>query len=115
MFSRRIVTNITSASGTVHCRKTRIPCRDQLMIFGHYLSLHATHVVISLCVCSSLSVDGCQNVFLIIVYDSTSTQRVITINRILSHQAEISYTPLGDHTIFLHVEYPINKEDEEFT
>jgi hypothetical protein len=26
MFSRWIVTNITSARGTVHSRKTRIPC-----------------------------------------------------------------------------------------
>jgi hypothetical protein len=32
MFSRWIVTNITFARGTVHCRKTRIPCGDQLMI-----------------------------------------------------------------------------------
>jgi hypothetical protein len=26
MFSRWIVMNITSARGTLHCRKTRIPC-----------------------------------------------------------------------------------------
>jgi hypothetical protein len=36
MFSRWIVTNITSASGTVHCRKTRIPCGDHLAICGRY-------------------------------------------------------------------------------
>jgi hypothetical protein len=36
MFSPRMVTNITSARGTVHCRKTRIPCGDQLMICGLY-------------------------------------------------------------------------------
>jgi hypothetical protein len=34
MFSRWIVTNITSASETLHCRKTRIPCGDQLVICG---------------------------------------------------------------------------------
>jgi hypothetical protein len=34
MFSRRIVMNITSARGTLHCRKTRIPCGDQLVICG---------------------------------------------------------------------------------
>jgi hypothetical protein len=28
MFSRWIVTNITSASGTLHCRKTRNPCDE---------------------------------------------------------------------------------------
>jgi hypothetical protein len=39
MFSRSIVTNITSALGTLHCRKTRIPCGDQLMIYGQYLSI----------------------------------------------------------------------------
>jgi hypothetical protein len=32
MFSRWIVTNITSARGTLHCRKTSIPCGDQLVI-----------------------------------------------------------------------------------
>jgi hypothetical protein len=36
MFSRWIVTNITSARGTVHCRKTRIPCGDQLVICRQY-------------------------------------------------------------------------------
>jgi hypothetical protein len=36
MFSRWIVTNITSARGTLHCRKTRIPCGDQLVICGLY-------------------------------------------------------------------------------
>jgi hypothetical protein len=36
MFSRWIVTNITSAGGTLHCRKTRIPCRHQLVICGQY-------------------------------------------------------------------------------
>jgi hypothetical protein len=33
MFSRWIVTNITSARGTLHCRETRIP---QLVISGQY-------------------------------------------------------------------------------
>jgi hypothetical protein len=37
MFSRRLVTNITFARGTVHCRKTRIPCGDQLVICGQYI------------------------------------------------------------------------------
>jgi hypothetical protein len=37
MFSRWIVTNITSARGTVHCRKTRIPCGEQLVICGLYM------------------------------------------------------------------------------
>jgi hypothetical protein len=32
MFSRWIVMNITSARGTLHCRDTRIPCGDQLVI-----------------------------------------------------------------------------------
>jgi hypothetical protein len=36
MFSRWIVTNTTSARGTVHCRKKRIPCGDQLVICGLY-------------------------------------------------------------------------------
>jgi hypothetical protein len=39
MFSRWIVTNITSARGTVHCRKTHIPCGDQLVICGLYVVL----------------------------------------------------------------------------
>jgi hypothetical protein len=39
MFSRWIVTNITSARGTLHCRKTGIPCGDQLVICGLYMSL----------------------------------------------------------------------------
>jgi hypothetical protein len=39
MISRWIVTNITSARGTLHCRKTRIPCEDQLVICG----LHVNH------------------------------------------------------------------------
>jgi hypothetical protein len=37
MFSRWIVTKITSARGTVHCRETRIPCGDQLLICGLYI------------------------------------------------------------------------------
>jgi hypothetical protein len=37
MFSRWIVTNITSTPGTLHCRKTRIPCGDQLLICGQYI------------------------------------------------------------------------------
>jgi hypothetical protein len=36
MFSRWIVTNSTSARGTVHCRKTRIPCKDELVFCGQY-------------------------------------------------------------------------------
>jgi hypothetical protein len=39
MFSRWIVTNITSARGTVHCHKTRIPCGDQLVVCGRYAPL----------------------------------------------------------------------------
>jgi hypothetical protein len=39
MFSRWIVTNITSARRTLHCRKTRIPCGDQLVICGLYCLL----------------------------------------------------------------------------
>jgi hypothetical protein len=35
-FSRWIVTNITSARGTVHCRKTRIPCGNKLVICGQH-------------------------------------------------------------------------------
>jgi hypothetical protein len=34
MFLRWIVTKITSDLGTMHCRKTRIPCGDQLVICG---------------------------------------------------------------------------------
>jgi hypothetical protein len=34
MFSRWIVTNITSARENLHYRKTRIPCGDQLVICG---------------------------------------------------------------------------------
>jgi hypothetical protein len=37
MFSRWIVTNITSARGTLHCRNNRIPCGDQLVICGLYM------------------------------------------------------------------------------
>jgi hypothetical protein len=36
MFSRWIVTNITSARVTLRCHKTRIPCEDQLVICGLY-------------------------------------------------------------------------------
>jgi hypothetical protein len=36
MFSRWIVTNITSARVTLHCRKTCISCGDQLVICGQY-------------------------------------------------------------------------------
>jgi hypothetical protein len=39
MFSRWIVTNITSARGTLHCRKTRIPCVDQVVICGLYVGV----------------------------------------------------------------------------
>jgi hypothetical protein len=37
MFSRWIVTNITSARGTLHCRKTRRPCGDQPVVCGLYM------------------------------------------------------------------------------
>jgi hypothetical protein len=37
MFSRWIVTNITSACGTVYCRKASIHCGDQLGIYGQYV------------------------------------------------------------------------------
>jgi hypothetical protein len=37
MFSRWILTNITSARGTLRCHKTRIPCWDQLVICGPYM------------------------------------------------------------------------------
>jgi hypothetical protein len=37
MFSSWIVMNITSARGTLHCRKIRIPCGDQLVICGLYM------------------------------------------------------------------------------
>jgi hypothetical protein len=37
MFSRWIVTNIISSRGTLHCRKTRIPFGDQLVICGLYI------------------------------------------------------------------------------
>jgi hypothetical protein len=41
MFSRWIVTDITSARGTLHCRKTRVSCGDQLAICGLH-SIYAT-------------------------------------------------------------------------
>jgi hypothetical protein len=37
MFSRWLVTNITSTRGTMHCRKTRTSCGDQLVICGLWL------------------------------------------------------------------------------
>jgi hypothetical protein len=37
MFSRWIVTNITCARGTLHYRKRRIHCGDQLVICGQYI------------------------------------------------------------------------------
>jgi hypothetical protein len=37
-FSRWTVTNITSARGTLQCRKTRIPSGDQLVICGLYVT-----------------------------------------------------------------------------
>jgi hypothetical protein len=43
MFSCWIVTNITSARGTLHCRKTRIPCGDQFDVCGLYLSSERLH------------------------------------------------------------------------
>jgi hypothetical protein len=46
MFSRWIVTNITSAVGTVHCRKTRISCVKQLMIYGQYI-IHVSTVCLT--------------------------------------------------------------------
>jgi hypothetical protein len=36
MFSGWIVTNITSARGNLHCRKTLIPCGDRLVVCGMY-------------------------------------------------------------------------------
>jgi hypothetical protein len=45
MFSRWIVTNITSACGTLRCRKTRIPCGDQLVMCGHYYTTKKQHVM----------------------------------------------------------------------
>jgi hypothetical protein len=39
MFSGWIVLNITTARGTLHCRKTRIPFGDQLVICGQYRPL----------------------------------------------------------------------------
>jgi hypothetical protein len=38
VFSYWIVTNITTASGTLQCRKIRVPCGDQLVICGLYLN-----------------------------------------------------------------------------
>jgi hypothetical protein len=35
MFSRWIATNITYGRGTLHCRKTRIPCGDHCTILVH--------------------------------------------------------------------------------
>jgi hypothetical protein len=60
MFSRWIVTDITSARGTFHCRKTRIPCGDQLIICGLYW-LHL----------SALMVEA------VSVFNAATTQRVI--------------------------------------
>jgi hypothetical protein len=37
MFSRWIVTNITTARGTLHYCKTRIPCGNQLVICGQHI------------------------------------------------------------------------------
>jgi hypothetical protein len=54
MFSRWIVTNITSAVGTVHCRKTRIPCGDQLVICELHLlcdALDISSVVVTVILC----------------------------------------------------------------
>jgi hypothetical protein len=34
MFSRWIVTHITSVRGNLHCRKTHVPCGDHLKICG---------------------------------------------------------------------------------
>jgi hypothetical protein len=36
MFSRWVIKNITFARGTLHFRKIRIPCDDQLVICGLY-------------------------------------------------------------------------------
>jgi hypothetical protein len=47
MFSRGIVMNITSARGTLRCRKTHIPCGDKLVIFGHYVYLSWVQVAYS--------------------------------------------------------------------
>jgi hypothetical protein len=45
MFSRWIVTKITSARGTLHCRKTRIPYGDLLVIGRLYLPTSLNGVV----------------------------------------------------------------------
>jgi hypothetical protein len=54
MFSRWIVTNITSARGTVHCRKTRIPCGDQPLIFGLYKNFNSKITVYCASICFSV-------------------------------------------------------------
>jgi hypothetical protein len=45
MSSRWIVTAITYARGTLHCRKTRFPCGDQLVICGLYVHVHETYIM----------------------------------------------------------------------
>jgi hypothetical protein len=49
MFLLWIVTNITFARGTLHCRKTRIPCGDQLVICGLYKPLSVSTDKFHLC------------------------------------------------------------------
>jgi hypothetical protein len=41
MFSPWIVMNITSARGTVLCRKTHFPCGDHLVICGQYTAVYS--------------------------------------------------------------------------
>jgi hypothetical protein len=47
MFSRWIVTNIISARGALHCRKTRIHFGDQLVICGLYIALNGRRLMIN--------------------------------------------------------------------
>jgi hypothetical protein len=47
MFLRWVVTSITFAPGTLHCRKTRIPCGDKLVMCGLYVWICAGNVILS--------------------------------------------------------------------
>jgi hypothetical protein len=51
VFSCWLVTNVTSARGTLHCRKTRILCGDQLVICGLYTFFYLLYA----CYITSLS------------------------------------------------------------
>jgi hypothetical protein len=54
MFSRCIVTNITYARGSLHCRKTRIPYGDQLGICGEYGFSQEQHMSLTIVVVGSV-------------------------------------------------------------